>query len=82
MITKPCDRCERIIEVEDNRAGTKVECPFCHDMNIMPGVKPTPAADPGARLAAHRPPVLDIPAALHTPQPHRPHSFTFPVSPD
>lgn len=49
MITKPCDRCERIIEVEDNRAGTKVECPFCHDMNIMPGIKPTPAADPGTR---------------------------------
>jgi len=43
MITKPCDRCERIIEVEDNRAGTRVECPHCHDMNIMPGVKSVPA---------------------------------------
>ncbi len=36
MITKPCDRCERTIEVEDNRAGAKVECPNCGDMNVMP----------------------------------------------
>jgi hypothetical protein len=36
MITKPCDRCERKIQVEDNRAGSKVECPHCGDMNVMP----------------------------------------------
>ena len=49
MITKACDRCERIIEVEDNRAGTKVECPHCHDMNIMPSLKAAPDAVAGNR---------------------------------
>lgn len=48
MISKPCDRCEHIIEVEDNRAGTRVECPQCGDMNIMPGAASAPAASPGA----------------------------------
>jgi Bacterial PH domain len=42
MISKPCDRCDRIIEVDDDQAGTRVECPHCGDTNIMPG---TPAAD-------------------------------------
>lgn len=36
MIRFQCDRCERTIEVEDDRAGTKMECPDCGDMNIVP----------------------------------------------
>ncbi len=36
MIRFQCDRCERTIEVEDDLAGTKLECPDCGDMNIVP----------------------------------------------
>lgn len=44
MITKPCDRCQQVIEVQDNGAGARVECPHCGDMNIMPGVVAAVAA--------------------------------------
>ncbi len=36
MIRFQCDRCERTIEVEDALGGTKLECPDCGDMNIVP----------------------------------------------
>lgn len=36
MIRFPCDRCERTIEVEDSRAGEKLECPDCRDINVVP----------------------------------------------
>ncbi|MCA9305914.1 MAG: PH domain-containing protein [Phycisphaerales bacterium] len=36
MIRFQCDRCERAIEVDDAKAGTKVDCPFCGDMNKVP----------------------------------------------
>jgi len=50
MITKTCDRCERLIEVDDDYAGQKVECPMCGDVNLMPKAKgeETPAG-PRAR---------------------------------
>jgi DNA-directed RNA polymerase subunit RPC12/RpoP len=61
MISKPCDRCDRMIEVDDDKAGTKVECPHCGDTNIMPG-KPAgddaPAAGPTSR---RRPEDLGLP---------------------
>lgn len=36
MITKSCDRCERTIEFPDDQAGTKVQCPYCGDVNLLP----------------------------------------------
>lgn len=45
MIRKPCDNCDRIIEVDDDMAGKKVECAACGDINVMPAAR-TPAAAP------------------------------------
>lgn len=58
MITKPCDRCEREIRVEDNRAGTKVECPHCGDMNVMPDAPLSPQKPTGS---GKRPEDLGLP---------------------
>lgn len=41
MITLRCDRCDRMLEVGDDQAGAKVQCPHCGDVNIVP---PRPAA--------------------------------------
>ncbi|KAA0212579.1 MAG: hypothetical protein DYG94_14175 [Leptolyngbya sp. PLA3] len=38
MVSKSCDRCERTIEFPDDRAGSKVECPYCGDMNMLPAL--------------------------------------------
>ena len=38
MISFHCDRCDRIIEVADDMAGARIECPDCGDMNIVPGL--------------------------------------------
>lgn len=47
MIRKPCDNCDRIIEVDDDMAGSKVECSACGDINVMPGADAQPST-PGA----------------------------------
>ena len=46
MIRKPCDKCDRTIEVDDNMAGHKVECSACGDINMMPeaGARPPTAS--------------------------------------
>ena len=51
MIRKPCDNCDRIIEVDDDMAGQKVECSACGDINVMPaaGTRPPAAAKPASR---------------------------------
>ena len=36
MITLSCDRCEQTLEVPDEQAGTKVRCPHCGDVNVVP----------------------------------------------
>ncbi len=36
MIRIHCDNCERLIELEDHQAGTKVACPDCGDINRVP----------------------------------------------
>lgn len=41
MVSKSCDRCERSIEFPDEKAGAKVECPYCGDMNTMPALAGT-----------------------------------------
>ena len=65
MIQFNCDRCERPFELTDDRAGEKLECPDCGDMNIVPAAhapEPPPsessdsdtAYDPNADRAAAR----------------------------
>lgn len=36
MLKIKCDKCERTIEVEPSKAGTKVQCPSCGDTNLVP----------------------------------------------
>ncbi len=36
MLSKKCDRCEQLIEAPDDKAGAKVTCPKCGDINVMP----------------------------------------------
>ncbi|MFN0133990.1 MAG: PH domain-containing protein [Phycisphaerales bacterium] len=55
MIHLTCDNCERALDVADELAGTKVKCPGCGDVNVVPGV--TIAGGPGnaSRGDASRP---------------------------
>lgn len=53
MIRFPCDRCERVLEVDDELAGRKVRCPSCEDVNTVPG--PAPVVTPGTAPAAGPP---------------------------
>ena len=48
MITFKCDRCERDLEVDDDLAGQKVECPYCGDVNHVPAPAAPAAAPPKA----------------------------------
>lgn len=52
MIRKACDRCDRVIEVDDRKAGQKVECPSCGDMNVMPAL---PTGSPASGPASSKP---------------------------
>lgn len=54
MITFPCDKCNKLLETDDDTAGTKVECPHCGDVNVVPaaGARSSPAARAKARPAA------------------------------
>jgi uncharacterized Zn finger protein (UPF0148 family) len=49
MISKRCDNCEVLIEVDDDKAGQKVACPDCGDINRIPAApvaeKPAAPAD-------------------------------------
>ena len=61
MISKPCDRCDRIIEVDDDQAGTKVECPHCGDTNIIPGQPASDEAPSSPPAARQHPEDLGLP---------------------
>lgn len=53
MITFPCDKCEKLLETDDAAAGTKVECPHCGDINLVPAASSRgTAARAKARAAA------------------------------
>jgi phage FluMu protein Com len=54
MITIKCDNCEKPFEVPDDKAGTKIKCPNCGDVNVIPGkpVVAVPAAPAKADRAA------------------------------
>lgn len=49
MIRKNCDNCDRLLEVPDDQAGTKVRCPDCGDMNVIPQVAPAMAVGAAER---------------------------------
>lgn len=36
MIKIKCDKCERVIEVDNSKAGQKIECLSCGDTNLVP----------------------------------------------
>lgn len=36
MITLKCDKCDKPIQVPDDQAGRKVQCPHCGDVNLVP----------------------------------------------
>ena len=55
MITIKCDNCERDFQVEDDAAGEKAACPYCNDVNRVPGtnaVRVAPAAGKPVATAA------------------------------
>jgi xanthosine utilization system XapX-like protein/phage FluMu protein Com len=52
MIRKSCDRCDRLIEVDDAKAGLKVDCPACGDVNIMPATPAPGSTTSGISRAA------------------------------
>lgn len=49
MIRFSCDRCDRAFEVPDSEAGSRIECPDCGDMNIVPAAEAKPSAASGKR---------------------------------
>ncbi|MBL9030806.1 MAG: PH domain-containing protein [Phycisphaerae bacterium] len=54
MIHLTCDNCERALDVADELAGTKVKCPGCGDINVVPGVAPRANSGTPARAAPDR----------------------------
>src|SRR5690606_8423361 len=52
MIRKNCDNCDRLLEVPEDQAGTKVRCPDCGDMNVIPDLAPAAAVAPVAAFAS------------------------------
>jgi len=68
MITFPCDTCDNLLETDDSAFGTKVECPHCGDINVVPaaGARSGPAAA-RAKARAAAPPTSDRAEALGLP---------------
>lgn len=55
MITFACDKCRKPLEVDDDLAGQKVECPFCADVNLVPSRRVArPASATGGGGGANR----------------------------
>lgn len=57
MITITCDKCERLLSVESDLAGSKIACPHCGDINVVPLANPpvtthAPMPAPTDRAAA------------------------------
>lgn len=46
MIRFSCDKCHKMLEVSDDLAGKRVECPSCHDVNTVPTVRVSDAPPP------------------------------------
>lgn len=71
MIRVRCDRCQKLLEVDDELAGRKVECPGCGDVNVIPA--PTAVAgEPGEDSAVRVERAVEEPAAKAPTAPPRP----------
>lgn len=58
MITISCDKCERVLSVEDSLAGSKIACPHCGDVNVVPNpgaIAPSGAVADRATAAGYPP---------------------------
>lgn len=55
MIFLTCDRCEKPLEVDDDLAGKKVECPHCGDVNLVPAGTARPKAPPAPAPGGPKP---------------------------
>lgn len=55
MITLTCDKCDRTLDVDDSKALTKLVCPHCGDVNIVPGTAAKPAPRGGVTPPTRRP---------------------------
>lgn len=80
MISKSCDRCERTIEVADDKAGQKVECPFCGDTNLMPRGDAV-VSPPVRSVSAERQARMDRAVAAGYPPDHGPEQRVVMVRP-
>jgi uncharacterized membrane protein YdbT with pleckstrin-like domain len=65
VITLTCDNCEKQFEIEDDAAGQKASCPYCGDINRVPGAMSASAAAParGTVVASASQPAKVEPAA-------------------
>lgn len=82
MITLTCDRCEKLLEVDDDLAGAKVECPHCGDINAVPPRAARSAPAPAARPAKSAPTgKSDRAAAMGLPSEHGPEQRVLLVHP-
>jgi len=45
MIQIRCDACDKPIDVPDDKAGMKIDCPYCGDVNRVPEAEPS-ASEP------------------------------------
>ena len=48
MPATTCERCQKTIEFTDAQAGKRLPCPFCGDVNVLPGGSAEPAVDRAA----------------------------------
>jgi membrane protein YdbS with pleckstrin-like domain len=58
MIRITCDNCEKPFEADESDAGGRLACPYCGDVNRVPGTEATatvPAAVPRGREVASSP---------------------------
>jgi membrane protein YdbS with pleckstrin-like domain len=86
VIRIQCDKCDETIEVDDSRAGEKIDCPHCGDVNRIP--EAAAAAPPaGAAPAPQAAPVgapgqpADRPTEMGLPPDHGPEKHVISVRP-
>jgi ribosomal protein S27E len=77
MIEIVCDNCEKPFQVEDDKAGTKVPCPMCGDINRVPEAAATPrgSATPPGELPPESAPEQTL--AVVRPAMFRAHPFRY-----
>jgi uncharacterized membrane protein YdbT with pleckstrin-like domain len=51
VITLKCDNCEKAFETEYDAAGDKMACPYCGDINRVPGMRATATVGTAPRQA-------------------------------